>query len=182
MATALDQPMAATGPAPRTAEITADAEVAGEESAGTARNAAGAPLVLVVGFDGSEAARRALQAAETLLDGRPGWLEVVYVGRRPAHSPISDAGASELDRGYAEMTNRLSLQVRALLEGREQRWHFRRRDGVKYDELVAVADEIRQQADLDSTIVIVVGNSHRVASSVPAALVQHSPYTLVVVP
>ena len=96
----LGQFLAASGPAGRTEEVTADHEVVGEESAGTARNSAGALLVLVVGFDGSQPAQRALQTAERLLDGGPGWLEVVYVARRRARSPSSDAGASELDRGY----------------------------------------------------------------------------------
>ena len=37
-------------------------------------------LVLVVGYEGSDPARRALAAAGRILRGREGWIEVVYVG------------------------------------------------------------------------------------------------------
>lgn len=36
-------------------------------------------LVLVVGFEGSDPARRALAAAGRILGGREGWIEAVYV-------------------------------------------------------------------------------------------------------
>ena len=37
-------------------------------------------LVLVVGYEGSDPARRALAAAGRILRDREGWIEVVYVG------------------------------------------------------------------------------------------------------
>ena len=38
-------------------------------------------LVLVVGYEGSDPARRALAAAGRILRDREGWIEVVYVER-----------------------------------------------------------------------------------------------------
>jgi nucleotide-binding universal stress UspA family protein len=152
------------------------------DSAGTARTSPPAPVVLIVGFDGSESARRSLRTAEALLRQRDGWLEVVYVAHLPAATSISGDGDAELDRAFDETTTRLSLQVRGLLEGREERWHFRRRDGARHDQLIAAANEIRQHIGVDATIAIVVGNEHRVASPLRSALVQDSPHPLVVVP
>ena len=60
-----------------------------EQTAGTAGRSPVAPVVLVVGFDGSEPAQRALDAAAALLRDREGQLEVVYVAQDPAGSPSS---------------------------------------------------------------------------------------------
>src|ERR1700737_929532 len=60
-----------------------------EQTSGTADRPPDAPVVLVVGFDGSEPARRALDAAAEMLRGREGVLEVVYVAQDPAGSASS---------------------------------------------------------------------------------------------
>src|SRR2546423_15543759 len=54
-----------------------------EQTAGTARSSPSAPVFVIVGFDGSEPARRALDAAAGLLRDRGGQLEVVYVAPAP---------------------------------------------------------------------------------------------------
>ena len=61
-----------------------------EQTSGTAGRPPDAPVVLVVGFDGSEPAKRALDAAAALLRGREGRLEVVYVAQDPAASTSSE--------------------------------------------------------------------------------------------
>jgi nucleotide-binding universal stress UspA family protein len=50
-----------------------------EQTPGTASGRLSAPLIAVVGFDGSEPAKRALESAARLLRDRDGHLEVVYV-------------------------------------------------------------------------------------------------------
>jgi nucleotide-binding universal stress UspA family protein len=144
-------------------------------------------LVLVVGFDGSQPAQRALRLAERLLDHRQGWLEVIYVAHVPAirsaAAAVVDAeAAAELERSLDETSENLSREVRSLLAAREQRWQFRRRDGSKDSELIAAANEARNEAGPGSTVAIVVGNEHRTFSSVPGALTRRSPYPLIVVP
>src|ERR1700716_3619640 len=66
-----------------------------EQTAGTAGRSPDAPVVLVVGFDGSEPARRALDAAAGLLRDREGMLEVVYV------APSSPTPADNLESRLA---------------------------------------------------------------------------------
>ena len=70
-----------------------------EQTAGTAGSTSGAPVFVVVGFDGSEPAQRALDAAARLLRDRDGRLEVVYVAHVPA-GPTPSAGS------MAEVSNR----------------------------------------------------------------------------
>jgi hypothetical protein len=52
-------------------------------------------LVLVVGFEGSGPARRALAAAGRILRGREGWIEVVYVD--PTESGDDDSSQPAAD-------------------------------------------------------------------------------------
>src|SRR5689334_1233134 len=78
-----------TGPFTSTAFATEWAMEPMEQTAGTARNSPGDPVVVVVGFDGSKPAQRALDAAAGLLRGREGQLEVVYVAHVPATAALS---------------------------------------------------------------------------------------------
>src|SRR6266480_998487 len=83
-----------------------------EQTAGTARSSPGAPVVVVVGFDGSEPAQRALDAAARLLRGRDGQLEVVHVApvpgwtttSAPGCSPRSPAGTFNAGTGRSRMS------------------------------------------------------------------------------
>lgn len=147
-------------------------EWAMEQTAGTAGEAAPLPVSVVVGFDGSEAGERALDAAVSLLLDREGALEVVYV-------------ADDADRvGHPEQ--RLAPQVRARLADTERRWHFQRREGAVTDQLIAVAEELRREHGPDAPIVLVVGGtppSHQhVDGSVVQDLARADRFPLVIVP
>jgi len=148
-----------------------------EQTAGTARSSPGAPVVVVVGFDGSEPARRALDAAARLLRGRDGQLEVVQVAPVPASPTTAPEG---------DLDHRLDHDVRARLEATEPRWHVQRRDGEVADELIAVADELRSQRGSDANIVLVVGGPshqpHHHVGSVSLNLARIDRFPLVVVP
>jgi nucleotide-binding universal stress UspA family protein len=145
-----------------------------------------APLVTVVGFDGSDASRQALEAAAQLLGGRDGHLEVVYVAHLPSTAGFSAEAEVGIEQGFDVIAGDLDSDVQKALDGRESRWHFQRRDGAVTHELVAAADELRSQYGAAATIVIIVGNSvhlyHHVLGSVPVALAREAKYPLLVVP
>jgi nucleotide-binding universal stress UspA family protein len=142
-------------------------------------------LRLVVGYDGSPPATRALDAAVNLLQGRAGSIEVVYVAHMPSMAALSAGAVTELDTGFDDIEQELRTMMREQLRGREERWSFERRQGQIAEELLAAAKETGD-AHPDATVVIVVGSSslvtHRVVGSVAVGLARHSPVPLIVVP
>jgi nucleotide-binding universal stress UspA family protein len=142
-------------------------------------------LRLVVGYDGSPPASRALDAAVRLLQGRTGRIEVVYVAHMPGMAALSPGAISELETGFDEIEQELRTTAGEQLGGHEQSWGFERRQGLIAEELVAAANDIHA-AHPHATVVVVVGSSslvtHRVVGSVAVSLARHSPVPLVVVP
>jgi nucleotide-binding universal stress UspA family protein len=142
-------------------------------------------LRLVVGYDGSAPATRALDAAVNLLQGRAGGIEVVYVAHMPSMAALSAGAVTELETGFDDIEQELRRRVREQLRGREERWDLERRQGIIAEELLATAKDIGD-AHTDATVVIVVGSSsqvtHRVVGSVAVGLARHSPVPLIVVP
>jgi nucleotide-binding universal stress UspA family protein len=142
-------------------------------------------LYLVVGYDGSPPASRALDAAVRLLQGRTGYLEVVYVAHLPAIDMMSAAAVAEMEVSFDEIERDLRTAAGEQLRGREERWRFERRQGPIADELLAAAAAIRDASPGD-TVGIVVGSSshatHRVVGSVAVSLARRSPVLVVVVP
>ena len=144
-----------------------------------------ADLRLVVGYDGSPPAGRALDAAVNLLWGRTGRIEVLYVAHMPSIAAMSPGAVAEIEVDFDDVAQELRTMADEQLRGREVDWDFARRQGLIAEELIAAADEIRA-AHPDATLVIVVGSSsqvmHRVVGSVAVSLARHSPVPLVVVP
>ena len=142
-------------------------------------------LYLVVGYEGSPPARRALDAAVGLLQGRTGHIDVVYVAHLPAIDMLSAAAVAEMDTSFDEIEQDLRAEVGELLRGHEERWTFERRQGLIPDELLGVAAHIRDAHPGDN-VAIVVGSSshtmHRVVGSVAVSLARHSPVPVVIVP
>ena len=60
-------------------------------------------LRFVVGYDGSPPATRALDAAVRLLQGRPGRIEVVYVGHMPSMAALSADAVVEIEEVWGEI-------------------------------------------------------------------------------
>lgn len=143
-------------------------------------------LAVVVGFDGSPSAYRALDASALLISGRLGSIEVVFVAHvAPVASLLTDTVSDTLaafDSAEIEFVD----DVRTRLGDIESRWHFQRRDGLIVHELVAVADELSSELGEGSRVVIVVGSQahslRHVAGSVPVALVKNAKYPVLVVP
>jgi nucleotide-binding universal stress UspA family protein len=142
-------------------------------------------LHLVVGYDGSPPASRALDAAVRLLQGRTGRIDVVYVAHLSSLVMFSPGAIAEMESDFTEVEQDLRASAAEQLRDRGAAWDFERRQGVVADELIAVATGIRD-AHAGETVVIVVGSSssaaHRVVGSVAVGLARHSPVALVIVP
>ena len=144
-----------------------------------------ANLYLVVGYDGSPPAVRALDAAIRLLHGRAGSIEVVYVAHLPSIDSLSPGAVAEMEMSFDDVARELRTAASEQLRDREERWRFERREGPITEELIAAATDIRD-AHPDDTVVIAVGSSshamHRVVGSVAVSLARRSAVPLVVVP
>jgi nucleotide-binding universal stress UspA family protein len=144
-----------------------------------------ANLYLVVGYDGSPPAVRALDAALRLLHGRAGSVEVVYVAHVPSVDMLSPGAVGELEATFDDIALELRTTAAEQLRGSEERWRFERREGLIPDQLIAAATGIRD-AHPGDTVVIVVGSSshamHRLVGSVAVSLARRAPVPLVVVP
>jgi nucleotide-binding universal stress UspA family protein len=142
-------------------------------------------LHLVVGYDGSPPASRALAAAVRLLQGRTGRIEVVYVAHLSSVVMLSADAIAEMESDFDEIAKELRAQAAEELEGLGVAWGFLRRQGVIAEELIAAATGL-QEAGAEGTVVIVVGSSshatHRVVGSVAVSLARHSPVPLIIVP
>ena len=142
-------------------------------------------LRLVVGYDGSPPASRALDGAVRLLRGRTGSIEVVYVAHLPSVVALSAGAIAEMESDFDEIEQDLRAAAAEQLRGTGAAWEFGRRQGIIADELIAAATAIRDARE-EQTVAIVVGSSshatHRVVGSVAVALARHSPVPLVIVP
>lgn len=142
-------------------------------------------LRLVVGYDGSPPANRALEAAANLLQGRPGRIEVVFVAHLPSMAALSPAAVTELETNFDDVQQELRTMAAEQLRGRELGWNFQRREGLIAQELVAAANDLAA-AHPQATVAVLVGSSslvtHRVVGSVAVSLARHSPVPLIVVP
>ena len=142
-------------------------------------------VYLVVGYDGTPPASRALDAAIGLLRGRSGQLDVVYVGHMPGVDMLSSYSIAEMDTSFDEIEQELRASASAQLDGREDRWRFERGQGPITQQLITAATNLRDEHPGD-TVVIVVGSSargaHRLVGSVAVSLARHSPVPIVIVP
>ena len=142
-------------------------------------------LFLLVGYDGSAPASRALDAAVTLLHGRTGRIEVVYVAHLPAIDMLSADAVAEMEADFDEIEQDLRTTAGEQLGGPEERWGFERRQGQIADQLIAAAEGIRDTHPGDN-VAIVVGSSsqamHRVVGSVAVSLARRAPVPIMVVP
>jgi nucleotide-binding universal stress UspA family protein len=144
-----------------------------------------ADLHIVVGYDGSPPASRALDSAVALMGGRRGRITVVYVAHLSSTAMLSADAVAEMESDFDEIEQELRAAVAERLSGLGPDWEFERRQGLIADELIAAARDIRA-AHPDDVVVIVVGSSshvvHRVVGSVAVNLARHAPVPLVVVP
>ena len=146
---------------------------------------------LIVGYDGSPPASRALDAAVRLLQGRTGRIHVMYVAHLSSLAMLSPGAIAELESDFDEIEQQLRSAAAEQLRDGVAAWGFERRQGIVSDELIAMATAIGDagagnDTGPDSTVAIVVGSSshatHRVVGSVAVSLARHSPVPLIIVP
>ncbi len=144
-----------------------------------------ASLYLVVGYDGSAPATRALDAATGLLRGRTGSIEVVYVAHLTTAEMMSADAIAEMEVSFSEIARELRAQADEQLRGREDRWEFKYGQGMITDVLIKAAEKL-MDAHPGDNVAIVVGSSsqamHRMVGSAAVSLARHSPVPLVIVP
>jgi nucleotide-binding universal stress UspA family protein len=142
-------------------------------------------LYLVVGYDGSDPAVRALDTATRLLSGREGSIEVRYVAQLTSAEMLSPDAIAEMEGSFDEIARDLRDQAAGQLRGREERWEFGHSQGLITDVLIGEAEKIRD-AHPDDNVAIVVGSSsqarHRLVGSVAVSLARHASVPLVIVP
>ncbi len=142
-------------------------------------------LRLVVGYDGSAPASRALDAAVRLLSGRTGHIDVVYVAHLTSTVMMSAGAVAEMEVDFTEIEQELRDAAAEQLRGQDLSWGFYRREGQIADELIEVAKAVGL-AHPGDTAVIVVGSSsnalHRMVGSAAVSLARHSPVPLIIVP
>jgi nucleotide-binding universal stress UspA family protein len=146
-------------------------------------------LYLVVGYDGSDPADRALDTAAALLRGRDGCIDVVYVPHMPSVDMLTPEAVAGMTVTFDELTRDLHAQASEQLRGREEeRWRFERGQDMYSDVpgvLIGVAEKVRTAHPADN-VAIVVGSSsqarHRVVGSVAVSLARQAPVPLLIVP
>jgi nucleotide-binding universal stress UspA family protein len=142
-------------------------------------------LHLVVGYDGSPPASRALDAAGRLLQGRAGRIDVVYVAQLSSLAMLSPGAIAEVEEDFDEIEQQLRAQAAGQLRASGAAGEFERRQGTIGDQLIAAASAIGE-AHPDDTVAIIVGSSsrasHRMVGSVAVGLARHSPVPLIIVP
>ena len=142
-------------------------------------------LHIVVGYDGSPPAVRALDSAVSLLHSRDGDIEVVYVAHLTGLEMLSADAIVEMEETFNQMAEDLRDQVGKQLADREKRWSFRQRQGLIAQQLIEEAAQT-VSAHPGDQVVIVVGSSsqaaHRMVGSAAVALARHAPVPIVIVP
>jgi nucleotide-binding universal stress UspA family protein len=139
-------------------------------------------LVMVVGFEGSDPARRALAAAGRILRDREGWIEVVYVAPTEGGDHDPSAPAADVVDSLGPAQADLHYEVRSVLDAEKQPWRLRSTSGAVAEELVEAARAIASEGGPSRTVVIVVGSDHRLAFSVPITLARQSSFPVIIVP
>lgn len=143
-----------------------------------------ATLRLVVGYDGSPPASRALDGAVRLMQGRHGSIEVVYVAHMAAIDMLSADAIVQVEEDFDEIEKELRATAAAQLNGHDVAWTFRRRQGAIPEQLIAATSALQEHPG--DTVVIIVGSSshasHRVMGSVAVSLARHCPVPILIVP
>jgi nucleotide-binding universal stress UspA family protein len=140
---------------------------------------------LVVGFDGSPPAIRALDQAARLLTVRPGRITVLWVAHLTSTVELSADAVAIVESDFGKVAGELRAAAAERLDGAGVPWDFRWRQGAIAQELIAAAESV-QAGRPDDVVVVVVGSSssamHRIVGSVAVNLARHSPVPVIIVP
>jgi nucleotide-binding universal stress UspA family protein len=142
------------------------------------------PVSLVVGFDNSEPARRALSWTVRQAAARRAALRIVYADHVIVNSDLSGFAYTEMATAQDQEAAEVAGAAAEIAAGSGVPYTFERRPGAPADAILSSASA--QAAAGDSEPVIVVGRSghaaRHVLGSVPVRLLHHSPYPVLAVP
>jgi nucleotide-binding universal stress UspA family protein len=143
-------------------------------------------LHLIVGFDGSPAATRALDTSARLLAVRPpGRITVVWVAHLTSTVRLSPDAVEVVEQDFDQVAQELRAAAAEQLGNTQVSWDFQWRQGTIAHELIAVAESVKAVRPHD-VVVMVVGSSsspmHRMVGSVAVNLARHSPVPVTIVP
>ena len=143
-------------------------------------------LHLIVGFDGSPPATRALDTSARLLAVRPpGRITVVWVAHVTSTESLSADAVAIVEHDFDQVARELRAAAAERLDDSQVPWDFQWRQGRIAHELVAVAKSV-QAAHPDDVVIIEVGSSssamHRMIGSIAVNLARHSPVPVTIVP
>jgi nucleotide-binding universal stress UspA family protein len=142
-------------------------------------------LHLIVGYDGSPPAMRALDGAVRLLQGRAGHIHVIYVAHIPSIDMLSADAVVLMEQDFDEVEKELRASAAAQLDARGVAWKFHRRQGIIVEQLITAVSAIGDARPGDTTVIVVGSSSrasHRVVGSVAVGLARHCPVPLLIVP
>jgi nucleotide-binding universal stress UspA family protein len=144
------------------------------------------PLVLVVGFDGTEPALRALRSAADVLQQRPGRMDVVFVAHVPSTVALAAQAISAVREGLDTEEGDLAKKADEILGDTDVKWRFQRRNGEIAAELLAAGKEELDSEGPSTKVVLVVGGSahkiDRYLNSTPAKVIRQDRFEVFVVP
>ena len=139
---------------------------------------------LVVGFDDSEPARRALTWSADLLKSRPGTLHIVYADHELIDSDLSGFGRAEMEEDRDEKAAKVAEAAKQIAAASGTPFTFERRQESPADAMLDAAG-VYAAAEPASTLMLVTGRSHhvphRVIGSVPVKLLHESPYPVLTI-
>jgi nucleotide-binding universal stress UspA family protein len=142
------------------------------------------PAGVVVGFDNSEPAQRALSEAARLAAARSGSLHVVYADHAVIDSDLSGFGHAEMEAARDREATAAEKAAADIVAETGIPYTFERRQDAPADAILAAATAFA--AEPEGNPVIVVGRSGHAArhllGSVPARLLHHSPYPVLTIP
>lgn len=143
-------------------------------------------LHLIVGFDGSPAAMRALDTSARLLAVRPpGRITVIWVAHLTSMVRLSADAVNIVEHDFDQVAQELRVAAAERLADGQVPWDFQWRQGSIAHELIAVAESV-QAAQPHDVVVIEIGSSssamHRMVGSVAVNLAHHSPVPVTIVP
>lgn len=151
---------------------------------GAPDSGAAQPIILVVGFDDSEPARRALIWGTDLLRAHPGTLHVVYADHVLIDSDLSGFAHAEMDDARDEKAADVAKAAAEIAAAAGVPYTFERRKESAVDAILSAAS-LYDAAEPASMPVIVAGRSHhvphRVVGSVPVRLLHQSPYPVLTI-
>jgi nucleotide-binding universal stress UspA family protein len=141
-------------------------------------------VTLVVGFDNSEPARRALIWGTDLLRTRPGALHVIYADHVLIDSDLSGFGRAEMDETRDEKAASVAEAVKEIAAAAGTPYTFERRQESPADAILHAADMYAAEEPVNAPL-IVTGRSHHAAlhviGSVPVRLLNESPYPVLTI-